>query len=128
MLIDQGLAAFFQLFSWISAGPSECSIDKIIGSQDHLTLWAVPWVPCVLYLRTLSQKIFSKWINTQIRHCKKSLCPLNKISLPYWSMIGQRLTVSHELFSWTSVAYLKCPIDKMIGSQGIQKHFIVVTS
>ena len=49
---------------------------------------------------------------------KKFQCHLSQISLRYQTVIDQRLTVFHQLFSWTSVEPWKCPIDKMIGSQG----------
>ena len=37
LLLDQRLAAFHQLFSGTSVGPSKSPIDKIIGLQGHLT-------------------------------------------------------------------------------------------
>ena len=49
--------------------------------------------------------------------CKKVNFPLSKIRLHYQTVIGQRLTVFHQLFSWTSFGPNKCPIAKMIGSQ-----------
>ena len=55
-------------------------------------------------------------------HYKKYYCPLSKISLHYQTVIDQKVTVLHQLFSWTSVAPSKCPINKMIGLQG---HLIV---
>ena len=72
----------------------------------------------VYKLRTISQKIFCNWRNVQIRHCKKVPCPLSKISLHYQSAIDQRLTVIHQMFSWTSAGPSKFPIHKMSGSQG----------
>ena len=117
LLLDQRLSVFHQLFSWTSVGPSKCSIDKMIGSQGYLIVLTVPWLPCVL-AENLSQKILSKRINVQIRHCKNFDCVLSKISLHYQIVIDQRLTVFHQQFSWTSVGPSKCPIDKMIGSQG----------
>ena len=48
---------------------------------------------------------------------KKSYCPLSKISLHYQTVIDQRVTVLHQLFSWISVGPSKCPINKMIGLQ-----------
>ena len=62
--------------------------------------------------------MFSKWVNVEIRACKKCRCPLSKISLHYQTVIGQSLTVFYQLFSWTSAELSKCPIDKMIGLQG----------
>ena len=59
----------------------------MIGSQGYLTVWEVPRVPCVL----ANRKMFSKWINFQITHCKKFHCPLSKISFHYQTMIDQRL-------------------------------------
>ena len=47
-LIDQRLPVFYQLFRWTSVGPSKCLINKMIGSQDNLTVWAVPWIPYLL--------------------------------------------------------------------------------
>ena len=40
----QRLADAQQLFSWTSVRPSKCSINKIIGSQGHLRVWASPRV------------------------------------------------------------------------------------
>ena len=88
----------------------------MISSQGHLTVSRVPRVPCVL--RSLSQKIFQKLINVQIRQFKKFHCPSSKISLHYQSMIDQRLTLFHQLFSWTSVGPPKFPIDKIVSLQG----------
>ena len=116
-VIDQRLTVTHQLFIWTSAGPSKCSIYKMCGSQGHLTVWRVPSVPSVLDENSFTE-IFSKWINIQIRHCKKFHCPLSKISLHYQAVIEQRLTVIHLLFSWTSAGPSKCPIDKMFGSHG----------
>ena len=45
-------------------------------------------------------------------------CPLSKISLHYQTVIDQRLGILHQMFSWTSVGSLKCPIDKTSASQG----------
>ena len=54
----------------------------------------------------------AKWLKFKIRHCKNVHCSLSKISLHYHTVIGQTLTVFHQLFSWTSVGHSKCPIDK----------------
>ena len=51
-------------------------------------------------------------------HCKKVNCTLSRISLHYQTVIDQKLTTFHQLFSWTLVGLSKCPIDKIIGSQG----------
>ena len=56
--------------------------------------------------------------NGQINHCKKVNCTLCKINLHYQTVIIQRLTVSQQLFTWTSGGLSKCPIDKMIGLKG----------
>ena len=114
--IDQKLTVLHQLLSWTEVGPSKCPIDKKIGSQDHLTVWGVPSVPCVLSKNSFTEN-FSKWINFRIRHCKKFYCPLIKVSLHYQTVIDQSLTILYQLFSWNSVGSSKCPIDKMIGSQ-----------
>ena len=45
---NQRLESFCQLFSWTSVRPSKCRIDKMIGSQGRLRVWAIPWMPCVL--------------------------------------------------------------------------------
>ena len=42
---------------------------------------------------------------------------LSKISLHYQTVIDNRLTVIHQLFSLTSVGPSKCLIEKMIDSQ-----------
>ena len=55
---DQRLTAFHQLFSWTSAGPSKCPIDKMIGSQGHLTVWRVPWLPYVQAKSSITENIF----------------------------------------------------------------------
>ena len=67
---DQRIQAFYQLINWISVGPSKCPINKMIGSQGHLTVWRVPWVLCEQAKSSLL-KFFSKWIIFQIRHFKK---------------------------------------------------------
>ena len=53
-----------------TVGPSKCPINKMIGSQGHLTVWRVPWVLCEQAKSSLL-KFFSKWIIFQIRHFKK---------------------------------------------------------
>ena len=58
-------------------------------------------------------------MNVQIRHCKTFHCPLGKNSLYYQTVIDQRLTVFHLLFSCTSIGSSKSLIDKLISSQGI---------
>ena len=40
-VIYNRLIVFHKLFSWNSVGPSKYSINKIIGSQGHLNIWAV---------------------------------------------------------------------------------------
>ena len=40
-------------------------------------------------------------------------------------MIDQRLTLIHQLLRWTSVGSSKCPIDKIIGSQGYLTAWVV---
>ena len=49
------LDVFHQLFSWISVGPSKYSIDKMIGSQGHLTVWRVPWIQSVLTKNSITE-------------------------------------------------------------------------
>ena len=115
-MIDQRLTVFHQLFSWTSVWPSKCPIDRMIGLQGHLTIWSVPWLLWVLADNSLTE-VFSKWINFQIRWCKKFDCILSKISLHYQTVIDQRLTVFYQLFSWTLVGSSKFQIDKMVGSQ-----------
>ena len=41
---NQRLEAFSQLFSWTSVGYSKCPINKMIGLQGHLSVWAFPRV------------------------------------------------------------------------------------
>ena len=72
----------------------------------------------VYQLRTLSQKIFPKWKNFQSKHCRIFHCRLSKIGLHDQTVIYHRLTVFHQLFSWTSVGLSKCPINKMTCSKG----------
>ena len=67
--------------------------------------------------RTPSLNLFTKWINFELRQWKNANCHLDKISLHYHTVIDHRLTVVHQLFSWTSVGLPKCPINKIIGSQ-----------
>ena len=74
----------------------------------------------MFYPRTLSQKFFCKWINNWSRHSNSFYCSLIKISLHYQTVIDQRLTVCHQLFSWTSFGPSECPINKLIGSEGYQ--------
>ena len=49
---------------------------------------------------------------------KNSIAFQRKISLHSQTVIDHRLAVIHQLFSSTSVGLSKCPIDKMIASQG----------
>ena len=44
MFQNQRLEAFYQLFSSTSLRPSKCPIDKMICSQGHLNVSAVPRV------------------------------------------------------------------------------------
>ena len=67
-------------------------------------------MPCVLSENCFT-KIFSKSLKIKIRHCKNFQYPLNKISLHYQTVFDQRLTVTHLLFSWTSIGPSKRPID-----------------
>ena len=67
----------------------------------------------------LSHRIFfCQSINFKIKYCKKFHCHLTKISLHYQTVLDQRLTAFHQVFSWTSARPSKCPIHKMIGLQG----------
>ena len=106
-----------QLFSWTRVGLSKCPIDKIIGSQGHLTVSRVPWVPSVLAKNSITEVFFqiNKFWNYAL---KKVPYPLSKISLHYVMVLDQRLAAFHQLFSWTSVGPLKCPINKTNNSQG----------
>ena len=70
----------------------------MIGSLNHLTLWAILWVQCVTM-------------------CSKLIHWNFFANLHYQAVIDQRLTVFHQLFSWTSVGLSECPIDKVVGSQ-----------
>ena len=107
-VIDQRLTVFNQLFSLTSVGPSKCPINKMIGSQGHLRVWAYPRLQHYIiqkffqsYVRTLSQNFFWKSLKFKIRYCKNFQCPLRKLSLHYETVIGQSLTVFIQLFSWT---------------------------
>ena len=112
LLLDQRLAAFYQLFSWILKLSDQQNDCKAIWQSEQFSHYHV-YKP-----RTLSQKIFCNWINFWIKHSKIFHCSLSKISLHYQTVIDQRLTVLHPLFSWTSVRVSKYPMDKMIGSLG----------
>ena len=79
---DQRLTVCHQLFCWTSFGHSICSINKMISSQDHPTVWGVPWVP-FLQARTPLLNFFSNWIIFEIRHCKKVYFLLCKFSLHF---------------------------------------------
>ena len=57
-VIDQRLRAFHQLSSWTSFGPWKCPIDKIICFQGHLTVCAIPRVPCVLAKNSFTEIFF----------------------------------------------------------------------
>ena len=96
-VIYHRLTVFRQLFSWTSVGLSKCPINKMIGSQVYLNVWAVPSV------------IFSKWKNVQSRHCRKIHCALSKINLHYQTVIYHRLTVFRQLFRWTQTHQIKIP-------------------
>ena len=54
---SQTLEPFCKLFRWTSVGLSKCPINKMIGLQDHLTVWAIPWRPHVL-AETFLTKVF----------------------------------------------------------------------
>ena len=43
---------------WTSVGPSKCPIDKMIGWEGHLNVWAVPWVQHDLIHRFLQCQFF----------------------------------------------------------------------
>ena len=64
------------------------------------------------------KKYFWRSLKFKIKHCENFQCHFSKISLHYQIAINHRLTVFHQLFSWTSVGSSKCPIHKMIGLQG----------
>ena len=109
---SERLAVIHQLFSWTSAGPFlRCPIDNDQLSEESPDYH-------VYQLRTLSQNFFGKWVNFKIGHSKKFYCLLCKTLPCYQTMIHERLTIFHQLFSWTLVGPSKCPIDKKIGSQG----------
>ena len=112
-MIDQRLTNSYQLFSWTSVQPSNCWIDKMIGLQGHLNVRAVPRVASVPAKNSFTE-MFSKWKNFQTKDSRKFYSPCSKISLHYETVIYHKLTVFHQLFSWTSVGLSKCPINKMI--------------
>ena len=116
LLLDQRLTVFHHLLSWTSFGILKCPIDKIIGSQDHLKVLGDPRVPSVLAKNSFTEN-FLKWINFKKRHCKNSHCPSSKITQHYQTLIDQRITVFHQLFSWSSVGPSKSGTDEMIGLQ-----------
>ena len=55
-VIDKRLTIFHQLFRWTLAGPLKCLINKMTGLQDHLRVWEIPWIPCVLHKLTGRKK------------------------------------------------------------------------
>ena len=69
-------------------------------------------------IKTPSLKFFAKSINLEIGDKKNANRYLDKINLHYHSVNDPKLTVYHQLFSWTLVGLSECPIKKMIGSQG----------
>ena len=97
-------------FSWTLqmsdrfAKPSE-SISNSLNAM--CTIWEL-----------LHRIVFASYWNLKLGIVKVFNVLLSKISLHYQTVIDQKLTVFHQLFSWTSVGPSKCPIDKMIGSQG----------
>ena len=103
-VIDQMLNVFHQLLSFNSAGPLKCPIRKMVGSQGHLTVWAVPRLQCVLTKKSFTED-FSKLINFQITYCKKFHCLLSKYSqhclTAYWSKASSLLPTDQLDFSWT---------------------------
>ena len=90
------------MFSWTSVRLSKCPIDKMILSQDHLTLWKVLWVPSVLAKNSITN-FFYKWINFEMRH--NIHCLLSKISLhsltASWANASSLLPTVQLDFSWT---------------------------
>ena len=52
------LTVFHQLFSWTSAELSKWAIDKMIGSQGHLNVWAVPGEQYDIIQKLLQSKSF----------------------------------------------------------------------
>ena len=99
---DQRLTAFHQLFTWASAGPSKCPIDKMISLQGYLTIWRVHWLH---WLTAPPLAIFSKWIIFQITYCKKIHCHLIKFSLhsltTSWSKASSLSPTVQLDLSWT---------------------------
>ena len=80
MLVDHKLLSFCQSFILTSVGPSKCPIDKVIGSQGHLTVGAVLWVQYEISNR-LFQSYFFKITEFPNQTLKKVYCTLDKISL-----------------------------------------------
>ena len=117
-MIDQRLPVIHQLFSWTSAWPLKCPIDKMIGLQGHPTVSGVPRVPWVLAKNSITETFFQ--IFFEIMHSKKVHCLYANTASILWLLLDKTLAAFHQLFSWTSVGPLKCPIDKMIGLQGHQ--------
>ena len=48
LFVDPRQAVFHQLFNWTLAEPSKYPFNKIIGLENHLIVWAVPKVLCVI--------------------------------------------------------------------------------
>ena len=96
-VIDQRLTVFHQLFSWTSVGPSKCPIDKMIGSQGHLTIWRVPWVLCVQDKNSITENFFQM---NNFSNCRLSKIRLHSPTAP-WSE-ASNLSRNVQLdFSWT---------------------------
>ena len=84
----------------------------MIGSQGHLTVWAVAWVPCVAAKNSITD--FLEMNKFLILTLEKVHFPLSKVTLHFltasWSEASNLLPIVQLDFSWI--------LDKTIGSQG----------
>ena len=119
-LINQRLKVFHQLFSWTSVGPSKCSTKWSVQKS----IWEFEQFPgCNMPSSWGSFKVNSFEMNEFPNQPLKKLVIISiKLACFFKLFYNQRLQAFYQLISWTSVGLSKCPIDKMISSQG---HLIV---
>ena len=72
-----------------------------------------------LTLMCTSSKLFHRNTSEMNKFSNEAFQKLNALLVHYQTVIDQRLTIFHQLFSWTLVRLSKCPIDKIIGLQGL---------
>ena len=89
----------------------------MIGSQDHMNVWAVPQCNMTSYRNSFKVNSF-EMIQFPNQPLKKINCAFDKLSLLLQTVLESEARGFLALFSWTSVGLSQCPIDKIIGWEG----------